>query len=242
MLNTAHPRRLAAALLAVTVAAGLVAPRTHAAIAGGSPAQRALLRQIVATLPPYRMGRLRIEPASGGVALHAPVQAVRPTWKLLVAGAAFADRSADRGLPPVVEIDSRHAGWPTSNAGPRPPRATTARVEAARRSLHRLAEQSGARGFELTLSTPDAVAVALRLRVDHAAAFLQHRLRSLVIHAQAREARYEGLLIEVDDRNGMAWADAETRLGGLSFVRPSLAGCNPFPPPGPLPALPSCRS
>ena len=241
MPDTVPSRRLvAAALLAAGVVAGPGAPRAHAAIAGGSPAQRALLRQIVATLPPYRMGRIRIAPVPGGVAVHAGVQAIRPTWKLLVAGAAFFDRSADSDLPPVVEVDARHASWPTSNAGQRPPRATKARVAATRRRLRRLAQDSGASRFELTVSAPDAVAVVLRLHVARPAAFLHHRLGPLVIHAQARQASYDGLLIEVDDRHGMAWADAETRLGGESFVRPGLAGCNPFPPPGPMPSLPPC--
>jgi hypothetical protein len=241
MPHTVPARRLvAAALLAAAIAVGVGAPRTDAAIAGGSPAQRALLRQIVATLPPYRLGRLRIAPVPGGVAVRAPVHAIRPTWKLLVAGAAFSGRSADGDLPPVVEVDTRRAGWPTSNAGPRPPRATEARVDTARRRLRRLAQDSGASRFVLTVSTPDAVAVVLRLHVARAATFLQHRLRTLVIHAQAHQASYDGLLIEVDDRHGMAWADAETHLGGESFVRPGLAGCNPFPPPGPMPSLPPC--
>lgn len=241
MPDASPPHRLvAAALLAAGVVAALGAPGAHAAITGGSPAQRALLREIVATLPPYRLGRLRIAPVPGGVAVRAPVQAIRPTWKLLVAGAAFSDRSADGDLPPVVEVDARHAGWRTSNAGQRPPRATEARVDATRRRLRHLAQDSGARRFQLTVSTPDAVAVVLRLHVARAAAFLQHRLRPLVIHAQAHQASYDGLLIEVDDRHGMAWADAETLLGGESFVRPGLAGCNPFPPPGPMPSLPRC--
>jgi hypothetical protein len=233
-------RLVTAALLAAAVAVIVGAPRAHAVIVGGSHAQRALLHQIVATLPPYRMGRLRIAPAPGGVAVHAPVEAIRPTWKLLVAGAAFSDRSADGDLPPVVEIDARHAGWSTSNAGQRPPRATKARAHATRRRLHRVAKDSGARRFEITVSTPDAIAAVVRLHVVDAAAFLQHRLRRLVIRAQARQASYDGLLIEVDDRHGMAWADAESRLGGESFVRPSLAGCNPFPPPGPMLSLPPC--
>jgi hypothetical protein len=211
-------------------------------IVGGLRAQRVLLRQILATLAPAQLRRLRILRVHGGVKLRASVDAVRPTWKLLVAGAAFFDRSAARHLPPVLEVDARRASWPTSNAGRRPPPATPARVAATRRRMRRLARDSGARRFTLTISTPDAVAVSLRLRVSNAARFLDHRLRALVTHAQARESRYDGLLIEVDDRQGTAWADGETRLGGETYVRPDLAGCDPFPPPGPMPTPSPCPS
>jgi len=158
-----------------------------------------------------------------------------------VIGAVFFDRSADQHLPPVLEVDAGQVGWPTLDAGPKPPHATPASVGATRRMMRRFALASGARIAELTVSTPDGLAVALRLRVSDAARFLHSRLRTLVLSADARDARYEGLFIEVDDARGTAWADGESQLGGESYVRPSLSGCNPFPPPGPVSPTPqSC--
>jgi hypothetical protein len=140
-------------------------------------------------------------------------------------------------------VDADHAAWPTSNASTVPPRATRWTALGMRRSLLRLARASGAEVAELSVSRPDALAVALRLYVTNAAAFLRHRLRALVLHARQHESRYEGVYIEVDDARGQAWANAEARLGGLSYVRPNLRGCDPFPPPSPGPPgqpLPPC--
>jgi hypothetical protein len=203
------------------------------AIISGSVAQRSLLRAILAALLPTHVPLVRVVRAHGGVKLEAPALAIRPAWGVVTTGIVFFDRSADRHLPPVVEVDVGRAGWPTLDAGPRPPRATHASVVAAGRRMRRLAVASGARIEELTVSAPDALAIVLRLRVSNAAKFLVDRLRPLVLAAAAHEARYDGLFLELDDARGIAWADAETQLGGETYVRPTLSGCNPFPPPGP---------
>lgn len=209
-------------------------------ITGGSDGQRTLLRKIIAALGPSHVPRLQIARVSDGVKLSARVQAPRPTWELLVTAAAFTDLSSDRHLAPVREVDALHAGWETSDAQPRPARATAASILATRRAMRRHAHASGARLVELTVSAPDALAVALRVRVADAARFLHHRLRALVIAAEAHQRDYEGVLLEVDDAHGIAWARAETRVGGQSYVRPRLAGCAPFPPPRPAPIQPDC--
>lgn len=202
-------------------------------IVAGTAPQRSLLRSILAALAPTHVRLLRVVRVRGGVKLQAPAQAVRAEWEVLVTGLVFFDRSAEQRLPPVLEVDVGQVGWPTLDAGRRPPHATRASVAATRRMMRRLALVSGARVAELTVSAPDTLAVVLRLRVSDAARFLQDRLRTLVLSADTRESRYEGLFIEVDDARGIAWADGETRLGGEGYVRPSLSGCNPFPPPGP---------
>lgn len=212
-------------------------------IIGGSAAQRSLLKEIFVALGPTEVRQVRVVEAPGGVELHAAVQALRPTWELLVAGTAFFDRAADQHLSPVLAVDARQVGWPTTDAGnsPRPPGATRANVIATRRMIRRLALASGAAIAELRVAAPDALAVALRLRVRDAASFLQNRLRALVSKAQAHQARYDGLLIEVDDAHGVVWASGETQLGGEEYVRPALSGCNPFPIPGPTNwAYPTC--
>jgi hypothetical protein len=204
-------------------------------IIGGSAAQRSLLRTILAALGPTGVAKVRVVPVRGGVSLDAPVQAPRASWQFLVVGVAFFTRSADQHLPPVGELDAGHVGWPTSNTSnwSRPPRATRASVRSARRMMRRLALAAGAGAFEVTVSAPDALVVSLQLRVQNAARFLQNRLRTLVLGAEAHASRYDGLFIEVDDAHGVAWASGDTPLGGLDYVRPSLSGCNPFPPPGP---------
>jgi hypothetical protein len=222
-------------------APALLAGGSATAIIGGTVAERSLLRSILAALSPTHVPLLRVVRAHGGVKLEAPALAIRPTWGVTVTGAVFFDRSAAQHLPPVLEVDVGQVGWPTFDAGPRPPAATPTSVLATRRTMRRLALASGARIEELTVSAPDALAVVLRLQVKNAARFLHDRLRTLVLSADAHEARYDGLLIDVDDTRGIAWADGQTQLGGESYVRPSLSGCNPFPPPGPAsPAYERC--
>ncbi len=239
-----RPRELPA--LAVVVALSVFIPVALAGsstrIVGGSPAQQALLRQIVDGAAPTGIPDLHIVAAPGGVKLTAPTVELRATWETLVVGAAFFDRSAALGLPRVVEVDTLHTGLPTSNAtGNEPTHATASTAATIRTTMLRLVEASGARPAEVTVSTPDAPAVAIRVRVKDAAWFMRRKLRRLVAAAGTHQSRYDGLLIEVDDAHGRAWADASTRLGGASYVRPKLRGCNPFPPPGlpgPLPACP----
>src|SRR5690348_5441770 len=209
-----HRTRIAAVVAGVALSAG-GATAHGTAIAGGSPAQRALLRGIVGHLAPARLGRLRIVRVRHGVELRAPVSRVRGTWELLVAVSAFYYRSAARHLPRVVAVGARRASWPTSNAGRRPPRATPARAAAAERLVRRLARASHGHVAELRVSRPDGIAVLLRLRVRNAARFLHHRLRAIIVGADTPARGYDGLLLEVDDARGVAWASGETVLGGI---------------------------
>jgi hypothetical protein len=212
---------------------GIITSATR--IIGATASERSLLQEILAALTPTHIPLLRVVRVHGGVKLQAPVEALRPTWELLVVGVVFFDRSADEHLPRVLEVDASQVGWPTIDniSPPRPRRATPASVTATRRMMRRLALASGAAVAELTVSAPDGLAVVMRLRVSDAAKFLAHQLRTLVLDAEAHEARYEGLYIEVDDAGGIAWADGETRLGGEHYVRQSLRGCDPFPAPTP---------
>ena len=105
----------------------------------------------------------------------------------------------------------------------------------------KLINATGARTTELSVFKPHALAVAIRLQVNDAATFLHYRLRSFLLQASKHQARYEGLYIEVDDAHGAAWTSAETRLGGIRQVRPTLRGCDPFPTPTPGPSqTPPC--
>jgi hypothetical protein len=210
-------------------------------IVGGSPAERGILRQILAWIGPTGIPQLRIVPAVGGVKLQTHVEAIRPSWNALVIGGAFLQRSADLGLPPLLEVDVGQAGWPISNApGAGPPIATAPMELAARRTmLHLVNATEGATLRELTISKPYAVAVVLRVRVGDAASFLHHRLRAFMAAASKHQARYEGLYIEIDDADGPAWISAETRLGGISHIRPALRGCVPLPTPIPAGLTPT---
>jgi hypothetical protein len=209
--------------------------RSATRIIGATAPERSLLQEILAALTPTDVPRLRVVGVPGGVKLQAAVEALRPTWELLVVGVVFSDRSADEHLPRVLAVDASQVGWPTIGniQPPRPPRATPASVTATRRMMRRLALASGAAVAVLTVSAPDGLAVVMRLHVSDGARFLEHQLRTLVLGAEAHEARYEGLYIEVDDARGIAWADGETRLGGEHYVRQSLRGCDPFPTPTP---------
>jgi hypothetical protein len=231
----------AAAGLAILSPSAAAASSTR--IIGGSPAQQAVLRQIVAGFGPTRVAELRVDSARGGVNLTAPTAAgFREVWETLVIGVAFFDRSAAEGLPAVVEVDTLDTGWPTNNASgaAAPLRATASTAAATRKAMLRLGAISGARSAAVTVSTPDGQAVLIRLTVANAATFMHRKLRPLVLAAWARESRDDGILIEVDDAHGSAWADGRTPCGGASNVRPALRGCDPFLAPGLPGRLPPC--
>ena len=92
-----RPRLLRAVLFALVMAGvvGLVSAAAANAtrIVGGSAAERAVLRQIVAALGPTRIPELRIVPVDGGVKLKTNVRAIRPSWDALVIGGSFDERS-----------------------------------------------------------------------------------------------------------------------------------------------------
>lgn len=206
-----------------------------ARVVGGSAAQRSLLRNILARLGAAGDLQLRVLKAPGGARLTSRQHEIRQVWDVAVVGDAFFEQSAEAGLPRVSGIEAGGVGWPTSNLAGQPasPRATLTSVAATARAMRRIALASGARIAELSVLAPDALAVALRLRVTDPASFLQDRLSTLVRAASTNESRYDGLYIEVDDAHGMAWANAYTPLGGALYVRPSLAGCNPIKHPTP---------
>jgi hypothetical protein len=207
-------------------------------IVGGTSAQRALLQQIVAAIAPTHVPKLTIVRVRGGVKLEGPQSELGDlsTWAAWTVGAAFLERSITEHLPRVLEVDAGGAGAPASNANgsPLPPPATLSSVTQTEQTMRRLALASGARIDQLTVRAPDALAVILRLQASDAAKFLKHGLRRLVLAAQAGEARYDGLYIEVDDTHGSAWAQGDTLLLGESYVRHALLGCDPFPMPLPL--------
>jgi len=215
-----------------TVAARTRAEFATAAVAtritGGSAAERALLREILAALAPTHISQLRLERVRGGVTLQAPRGSLRSEWESAVVGEVFHDRSADQHLPHVLTVAVGPVSWLTADASPRPPHASPQSSAATRRTMRRLARATGARVLELTVPAPDALAVVLRLQVSNAARFLRYRLAAALVTATANESRYEGLYVEVDDARGVAWASGETRLGGDFYVRPSLAGCGPI--------------
>jgi len=223
---------LVAVGLAGVAASASASPTTR--IVGGSAPERALLHEVLASLGSSHLAELQIESADRGVKLLAGDGGPRPTWEALVVGGTYLERSPALGLPSLLEVDTGSAGWPSTNvSGPEPKRASTASAAAARSAILRAAAASGARVAELSVSRPYALAVAVRLKVGDAARFMHHRLGAFVLVARRRAPQYEGLYLEVDDVRGAAWTSAESRLGGVEFVRPSLRGCNPFPPPGP---------
>jgi hypothetical protein len=236
-------------LLGLAAAVGLVAAAASATaapsttIVGGSRAVRTVLRQILAGLGPSHLSELGVVSHRNGIELRTDGATQRSTWAALVVGGAYTERSSALRLPLLLEVQAGSAGWPTSNLSnvPTPPRATAATVASTRAAVSRAIAGSGARITELSVSKPYALAVAIRLKAGNAAWFMHHRLSALIGRMQPNESRYEGTYLEVDDGQGQAWISAETRLGGVTYVRPSLRGCDPFPPPGGPPGgLPPC--
>ena len=205
-------------------------------IVGATPKQELVLREILAGLGGETGIRsVVIRPDVDGVAIDPHVDSrdsVRGEWEVWLLANAFGDRSRELQLQPVTavyvngELDSTHYFGPAEPRDPITAEALEQKVRAAARKTEASIDR-------LQLLRPNNPAVAVRLKVDDPASFIDQRayiFRSIV--GTPDVTRYDGLFIELMDADGeLAWSysqavseDGEEALWG--FVRPELAGCD----------------
>jgi hypothetical protein len=244
--------RAAAAIAAVVLAAGSArAARpgpAHVPLAGGSPAQQALMRRILAGMSPSLITRISLTPppkslgdwprtptylnvtAEGG-----PKSAAE--WQTWLFKGAFGDLSAKQGLPPEFRFDPL--------ADP-PPAGAAGAASLAARVRREVARTTGARIVSLHILRPDGLAVELVLGAGDPAAYMKHELPGLIAAVRGRTPALDGsYLALVGPHGAVVWnAFQSTRIGsGGTYARPDLAGCNPIvfprPPGGSSPPCPA---
>jgi hypothetical protein len=173
----------------------------HTRIAGGSAAQRRLLRSVLRAFGPSEITRIAIRPApsvrkatpgSVLVVLHTlygidtKLVDLLGEWEGWVVGAAFRDRSERAGLPRVFleqtpegleQIGDRASSRPYAG-----PSATLVNGE-----LRRAAHASGAHVITLQVGQPFGAAALMRIQtVQPAAWFLARRLGAIITAATDR--------------------------------------------------------
>jgi hypothetical protein len=208
-------------------------------IVGGNEKQRALLREILDAIPGNSLTRIELVTSgdgSGDVTLEFNASGsdpLRSDWEEMLVAGVFRELSAKEGLPAVL-------GLP-----PIAPRSgLAAPIDADRLAAKVRSAAAGAAATleELHVYKPDGIAVAVVLRVDDPAAFLQQRLPRFLDALGDRWRDYDGTFVEVvDDSAAFVWAAGTDPLvsHGSVATRADLTGCSPvvnlgaMPPPCP---------
>jgi hypothetical protein len=219
-------------------------------IAGGSRQQREILRRILASLGQAGIEQVRIRPPAkawrpfqpGDVNLVftlADRRDLRSQWKANLAAGAFSDRSLELGLPRLIAVvivgegSYRLAGPKPADDRPSGIPVTTGDDAASMATAVREAADAAVVEIEaLETITPLAFAVAVTIRSGDPARFLEDR--ALVFNETLGKfwTDYDGIYVEAVDANGKRFwltAYASRARVGMGWIRPDLAGCDPFP-------------
>lgn len=219
------------------------------AIVGASPKQRTVLRSILAGLGTSQIEAVEVRPA-GKEWPSADPQAVvvepklrdnsdRAQWEAELLAEAFAQRSRELGLPPVVAIMRPGGGGGALDNGSKPDTKPESRkpvtADSFTTALAPAARKSGAELLSAQLLKPDQFALAVALQVSDPARFLRDRAqRFLAAIPSPSDSDYGGLLVLVSDKlDRFVWSYSltQTRFIGTesSHLRPDLLGCDPVP-------------
>jgi hypothetical protein len=241
---------LIAAAVCVAVRAEPEAPHGPN-VSGGSAAERALGRVILARMGATDIAAVTLAPAnqsSWGGPSTAVVLTVSTTgglmnqdvWETWLFVGAFADLSRQNHLPAVLAYNGPCGGARLSGSGLRLPSAPTATGVSAT-ALHTQIAQavaataglSGVRIASLRILQPDGLAYALVLEVRDPAPYMRQDLPVLLGQTRNDESVLDGSYIALENATGsVVWlteTSARVTAGG-EYVTPALAGCNPTPP------------
>lgn len=207
-------------------------------VAGGSAAQRTLLRQIIRAMGGTQISRVRISSSRGAPALllmspsrldrsRASVS-VRLEWDAYLVAYSFLKLSLKRGLPPIAGFSISGQRRTFRNLNPRVlPPFTRSRIV---RPVGRAVNASGATVVEFNLFLPAGPAFAVVVAADHPARFIERRLAPVVSALNGDARRVDGFYVAVvDARRSVVFAYGRVELRGQSsttlYVRGDLRGC-----------------
>jgi hypothetical protein len=210
-----------------------------AEISGGTSAQQALVRTILARMPDNLITRVEIvATATGGqsgVTLKfagTSSDEIRSEWEEHLVAGAFRDLSTAAGLPRVVGYPPP---WPVNATHtPEAAAALEAKLSSAARSVQ-------AEIVALRIYRPDGLAPLIVLGVPASvspADFLEVGLPRFLSALDDRWRDYDGTFVEVVDHDqSFIWAagTAPRASEGSVGTRPDLAGCSPVANWGPTP-------
>lgn len=201
-------------------------------IIGGTPKQRAVLRQILSGLGPTGSSRSElVTDDRNGVSFEAKVKQRDDRyalWEAEVAGDIFARRSVELHLPWVAAVADDEEGYATYQGqfsaplSKRPLPLTEAKNDL--RQVAEIAQEHGA-SAQVSLLRPDRPAFVVELRTGDPARFLLRGLDPTLAPVRDEDPqRRDGLYVKVVDGRGEAVLESGA---GLS-IRADLSGCAHF--------------
>lgn len=211
---------------------------TATPIAGGTKAQRALLREILRAMGGTQIQRIRVESSTDGLRLvmwpprldrsRANVS-VRVGWDAHVTAFTFARLSRARGGPSVAgySILGQRTAF-GSTKGRTLPLFDRRKIV---RPVGRAVKRSGARLIEFNLFRPRGPAFAVVVEAPKPARFIELRLAPIIAALNSVSRRIDGFYIAVADaKRSVVFAYGRVDLPpGLNsttlYVREDLTGC-----------------
>jgi hypothetical protein len=202
-------------------------------VEGGSAAQQEVLELVFDGMPRTLIEAVRVsryelgEGATGPVGheLHVTrpaVEDLRLHWEALLAGRAFRELAAERGLPPVVWVETTGSGWTLDFDAAQAHRPARQEVEEA---VVGAAAATGALLDRIDFFEPRRIAVAVTLAVPEPHGYLRHGLRAFIELGLVWDQARNDSFVEVLD--GGPEPAFRTGGGGTS-VRADLRCCSPF--------------
>jgi hypothetical protein len=214
-------------------------------ITGATAPQRALLADLLEGMRGAELEGIEIKaagrrwvpskPGDVDVRITWPDHNPRGRWEAWLLASVFAERSADKGLPPVIALAAagdavRLAGIGQTDEqdaeieippGPQDPERVADEMQA-------LAEGAEALLVDIDVLTPGGVtAPSLTLRVDDPGAFLDDRLQKLLGGFRGRYVSWHAIVVGPDGEAAWTGSSVHNRYALLSsqWVRPDLEGC-----------------
>jgi hypothetical protein len=220
-------------------------------IIGGTPRQRAVLREVLAGLGPSRILSIKIHkerhdgyPPGPGVSFDARTTGERYAfWQAETAARVFARRSLELHLPRVTSVRDEDGGYATyagdfdAALKKEPLTIADAMIDLGR--VADKAERYGARRARLRLFQPDRPAFAVEFQADDAADFLVNGLEPTLSWITSEDyQRFDGLYVKVTDARGETVYEAGAGLS-LSGIGASCAHYQTGIDLGPIPPCPA---
>lgn len=221
-------------------------------IVGGTPKQKAVLREILSGLGPTRLESVEvaadIEKAWGapsnavGFDVTTPKPDAYSSWQAWLVGDVFGRLSLELGLAPVAYIGDNgdQAGGLDFSTDPSNAPWTRAEADEALRRVAEIAKRYGA-STRVRVLKPNRLAFAVEFRAERPAEFLLRGLmRALNPIEDPDESRHDGSYDKVVDTRGRRVLET----GSGVWVRPDLLGCSPYgrfgsPSDPPIPPCPA---
>ncbi len=201
-------------------------------IRGGTRAERATMRSIVANTRPSAIAQIDLVSSQEVLTLrmHATHLSTWTLWQEWLIAGAFRDRVDDpRRITLALGGTQESAPIQLGRAAPGPARTVTSDV--ARRTFENAAAQVDVNLDKLIIQRPNGVAVAATMTVGDPPAFLAHQMPTFLAALGDLWRDYDGVYIGLTDTSGRTvWEAATSGRTSMGLVASdqTVASCSPL--------------